>query len=80
MKHPKVYAASCFDRCSEEWVIKKVFLCKDEAIKYAYDKTQYASRCNRPLEWWRVEEHTLTPCSDGGVIWGCHCVSTGVIQ
>lgn len=71
MRYPMVFAASCWDDNECEWVIQKVFMDRKEAIEYAQSKVETAVRCNRPFEWWRVEEYELTPCSKGNVIWGC---------
>ncbi len=71
----RIFAATCWDQSQEEWTLRSVFTSKQEAIKHAYDATQTAVRCNRPMEWWRVLEHTIPV--DGEIIWGCEIVTVG---
>lgn len=77
MTYPKVFVAACWDANAEAWPVQKVFLDKNEAVDFAYAKTQNSVRCNRPLEYWRVEEHQLTPCSSSAIVWGCPCNIAG---
>jgi len=77
MTYPKIFSALCWDECCQDWIVQKVFLSKKDAVTFAYDATQTAVRCNRDFEWWRVEEHALTPCSGVGVVWGCPAAIAG---
>ena len=72
----RVFMASCLDPCQDEWVPQHVFMCKPDAIQYAYGKIQDSSRCNRPIEWWRVVEYDLQEC-EGKVAWGPHQITMG---
>lgn len=74
-QHRKIFVAARWDQSQEEWTIQQVFTSKKAAIACAYDETQTAVRCARPMEWWRVVEHTIPV--DGDIIWGCERVTVG---
>lgn len=66
----KVCTASMWCPCTDEWVVKAVFLCRKDAHKHCEESMRLAVREGRPLEYWRVERYNLHPCA-GMVVWGC---------
>ena len=68
-----IFVCSLLKTSPRDFVIEQVFLNRDDAIDWAYGQTQQAIRCNRPMEWRRVEAHDITD-SIGDIVWGPDCV------